>query len=124
MREHQAEFQAKGASIAAISLGDRNYAKMFQEDTGITFPLLIDEERKAYEIAGLKQANIFHLFRSDNFASRKRAKSAGHAQHKLGANPFQLGGTFIFGPGNIDRFAHLSKTFGDNAPIPDLLKIL
>jgi len=85
---------------------------------------LIDQHRQAYEIANLKSANILHLFRVDNFKSRKRASAAGHHQHKLGRNPFQLGGTFIFGPGNIDRFAHLSQTFGDNASPATLLATL
>jgi hypothetical protein len=39
-------------------------------------------------------------------------------------NPFQLGGSFIFGPGNVDRFAHVSKTFGDNAAPETLLAAL
>jgi alkyl-hydroperoxide reductase/thiol specific antioxidant family protein len=121
LREHESEFKAKGANIAAIGMGDRNYAKMFREDTGIYFPLLIDEERRAYNVAGLKSANIFHLLRSDNAAARKRAKAGGHNQRKLGENPFQLGGSFVFGPGNLDRFAHLSQTFGDNASTSDLL---
>ena len=124
MREHQAAFQEAGANLAAIGLGDRNYARMFREDTGITFPLLIDEERRAYRAAGLKSANIFHLLRSDNAAARKRARAGGHKQHKLGENPFQLGGSFVFGPGNVDRFAHLSGTFGDNASPEALLAAL
>ena len=124
MREHQPAFRAKNASLAAISLGDANYARLFQQETGIDFPLLIDEQSQTYKLANLKSANIFHLLRSDNFESRKRAKAAGHHQHKLGRDPFQLGGTFIFGPGNIDRFAHLSKTFGDNASPESLLAAL
>ena len=124
MREHQQAFREKRASLAAISLGDSHYARLFQQETGIDFPLLIDEHRHAYEIANLKSANILHLFRGDNFKSRKRASAAGHHQHKLGRNPFQLGGTFIFGPGNIDRFAHLSQTFGDNASPDSLLAAL
>jgi AhpC/TSA antioxidant enzyme len=115
LREHQQAFREKHATLAAISLGDANYARLFQEETGIDFPLLIDEQSQTYKLANLKSANILHLLRSDNFESRKRAKAAGHHQHKLGRDPFQLGGTFIFGPGNVDRFAHLSKTFGDNA---------
>jgi len=59
-------------------------------------------------------------------ASRKRAKAAGHRQRMshLGTDLFQLGGSFVFGPGNVDRFAHLSKTFGDNASIDALLAAL
>ena len=101
-----------------------HYAAAFREETGITFPLLVDAERQAYQAAGLKSANILHLLRKDNAVARKRAQQGGHRQHKLGANPFQLGGSFVFGPGNVDRYAHVSQTFGDNAPVSDLLAAL
>ncbi len=124
MREHEPAFRNKGASLAAISLGDRNYARIFREETSIEFPLLIDERREAYAIANLRSANLLHILRRDNFKSRARARAAGHHQHKLGLNPFQLGGSFIFAPGNIDRFAHVSETFGDNASPDTLLAAL
>jgi AhpC/TSA antioxidant enzyme len=121
LRTHEQEFQAKGAAVAAVSLGDTQYAKVFREETGITFPLLIDEKKRAYEALELKSANIFHLLKRENFAAREQARAEGHNQHKLGRNPFQLGGSFVFGPGDIDRFAHFSDTFGDNAAVKDLL---
>lgn len=124
MREHAAEFGARGATLAAIGLGDTHYAAAFRQETGIAFPLLIDADRQAYRAAGLKSANILHLLRSDNAAYRKRATAGGHRQHKLGSNPFQLGGSFVFGPGNVDRYAHISQTFGDNAPMGALLAAL
>jgi AraC-like DNA-binding protein len=124
LREHQQAFLDNGASLAAIGLGDRHYAGVFREETGIAFPLLIDEQRQAYAVANLRSANLLHLARHDNFESRNRAKAAGHRQHKLGQNPFQLGGSFIFAPGNVDRFAHVSKTFGDNATPATLLAAL
>ena len=124
MREHEAEFQAKGAKLAAVGLGDARYAGLFREETGIKFPLLIDEDRQAYRAAGLKSANLFHLLRSENTQARRRAQAGGFRQHKLGQNPFQLGGSFIFGPGNVDHYAHISQTYGDNAPIEDLLAAL
>jgi hypothetical protein len=45
-------------------------------------------------------------------------------QHQLGKDPFQLGASFVFGPGNRDLFIHLSSTFGDNADPMDLLAVL
>jgi len=124
LREHAQEFETRGAKLAAIGLGDAHYAAAFRQETGIAFPLLIDAGRRAYRAAGLKSANILHLLRSDNAAFRKRASAGGHRQHKLGANPFQLGGSFVFGPGNVDRFAHISQTFGDNASMEALLAAL
>ena len=97
---------------------------MFREDTRLDFPLLIDEDRLAYRAAGLQRANLLHLFKAENAAARNRARSGGHQQRKLGKNPFQLGGSFVFGPENVDLFAHVSRTFGDNATCEDLLAAL
>ena len=124
LREHEQAFQEKRARLAAIGLGDRHYARLFREDTGITFPLLVDEQRAAYRVAGLRSGNLFHIFRRENKAARKRANAAGLRQYGLGKNPFQLGGSFVFGPGNVDRFAHLSETFSDNAAVSALLAAL
>jgi peroxiredoxin len=124
LRAHEQEFRSKGANLAAIGLGDVNYAKAFREETGITFPLLIDTDRKAYRAAELKKANLLHLLRSDNAAARKRAKAGGFKQTKLGENPFQLGASFVFAPGNVDKFIHVSETFGDNASVADILAAL
>jgi AhpC/TSA antioxidant enzyme len=121
LREREQEFQEAGAALAAIGLGDVHYARVFREEARIDFPLLIDENRAAYKAAGLKSANLLHLLRSDNAAARNRARAAGHQQHRVGRNPFQLGGSFVFGPGNRDLFAHISKTFGDNATPEALL---
>ena len=77
-----------------------------------------------HRAAGLHRASILHLLRLGNAAARARAKAAGHRQHRTGHNPFQLGGSFVFGPGNVDRFAHLSRTFGDNADPTALLAAL
>ena len=124
MREQEAAFRDKGANLAAVGLGNRKDARVFQEETGIAFPLLVDEQRLGYRAAGLRSANLLHLLSSQNMRDKARARAAGHRQHGIGRNPFQLGGSFIFGPGNVDRFTHVSKTFGDNAAPEALLKVL
>jgi AhpC/TSA antioxidant enzyme len=121
LRTHEEEFREKGAALAAVGLGDVQYAKVFREETGITFPLLVDEKKIAYDALELKSGNIFHVFKRENSVAREQARAEGHHQHKLGKNPFQLGGSFVFGPGDVDGFAHFSETFGDNAAMKDLL---
>jgi hypothetical protein len=124
VRAHEEEFRKKGVSLAAVGLGDMSYAKFFREKTGINFPLLVDEKREAYKAIALKNASLLHLLRRDNMQARKRAQAAGHKQHKLGKDPFQLGGSFVFAPGNKDLFVHVSETFGDNASPEDILAAL
>ncbi len=120
MREHEPQFKDAGARLAAVGLGDRTYARYFREKVGISFPLLVDEQREAYRAVGLRKGSLLHVFRSDNAAGRKRARAAGHRQQRFGKNPFQLGGSFVFGPGNVDLYTHVSETFQDNAS-PEVL---
>ena len=115
MRDHEDEFNRAGARLAAIGLGDARYARAFREETGITFPLLVDDDRRAFRAAELRRASLLHLLRADNFAARKRARAAGHKQHRLGKDPFQLGASLVLAPGDVDRYVHVSRTFGDNA---------
>lgn len=110
--------------MAAIGLGDMHYARLFREEARISFPLLVDDQRTAYRAAELKSGNLFHIFRRDNFEARARAQAAGHRQHRLGKNPFQLGASFIFAPGDRDLFAHVNRTFGDDADPEALLSVL
>ncbi|MGH2396142.1 MAG: peroxiredoxin-like family protein [bacterium] len=124
MREQEPAFAEAGTGLAAIGLGDRAYARAFREESGIHFPLLIDENREAYRAAGLRVASLLHLLRRSNAVARARARQAGHRQHHLGKNPFQLGGSFVFGPGNVDLFSHVSETFGDNASPAALLAVV
>jgi hypothetical protein len=124
LRDREAELRARGARLAAIGLGDAVYARAFREDSRIRFPLLIDAERLAYRVAELQSASLLHVLRPDNILALLRARAAGHRQRRKGPNPFQLGGSFVFGPGNVDRYAHVSQTFGDNAPVAALLAAL
>ena len=124
MRDRQAEFRAAGARLAAVGLGDLGYAQAFREESGIGFPLLVDERREAYRVVGLKVASLLDVARPANLLGGLRAFGAGHRVGRIGQDPMQLGGSFVFGPGNVDRFVHVSETFSDSAPIDTLLAVL
>jgi len=125
LRAREDEFRAAGARLAAIGLADRAYARTFRSETGIGFPLLVDEHGEAYEAAELGSASVLHLLYPKDIRARREARAEGYRQVRLlGPNPFQLGGSFVFGPGNVDRFAHVSTTFGDNADPSALLAAL
>lgn len=124
LRAHEDEFKNAGSTLAAIGLGDLRYAQLFREETGITFPLLVDAERTTYRAVGLKSANLLHLLRRDNAKARAGARAGGFRQHRLGKDPFQLGASFVFAPGNRDLFVHVNQTFSDDADLKALLSVL
>ena len=124
MREYENEIKQAGGALAAIGLGHMNYARLFREETRINFPLLVDAERLAYKAAEVKSGNLFHIFRGDNSKARDRARASGYRQHQLGKNPFQLGASLVFGPGNRDLFVHFNRTFSDDADPKTLVSVV
>jgi len=115
LRDLEPELDAKGVRLVVIGLADLERARAFRDEHQIDFPVLVDAERRAYRAAGFTEANLLHIFRRDNFKWRSRAKSGGHCQTKLGANPMQLGGTLVIAPDERVLLEYPSKTFGDTA---------
>ena len=115
MRDLKPRLDAQDVRLVAIGLADLERARAFRDEHQLEFPLLVDADRRAYRAAGFTQANLLHIFRRDNFKWRSRAKSGGHCQTKLGANPMQLGGTLVLAPDGRVLLEYPSKTFGDTA---------
>lgn len=124
MRDREAEFQGRGAHLAAVGLADAEHAREFRKESGIAFPLLVDGERVAYRAAALGSGTLLGILRPTNMAARRRARAGGHRQQRLGRHPFQLGGSFILGPGNVDLFLKRNRTFGDHPDAAELLAAL
>ena len=124
MRDHAEELRGLGASIAAVGVGGAFYARGFRDDAAIDFPLLVDEDLAAHRAAGLGQGKIWEALSPANTVARLRAFAAGHRYGKVGQDPMQLGGAFVLAPGDRDLFVHRASTFGDNAPIVDLIGVV
>ncbi|MFH1572862.1 MAG: peroxiredoxin-like family protein, partial [Acidobacteriota bacterium] len=122
MRGYQDAIGQSGGTVAAVGLGEMRHARAFLEETGLDFPLLVDEQRAAYRALGLRRGSLLQVLAPFNRSARSKARQAGFRQHRTGKNPFQLGGSFVFGPGDVDLFLHSSSTFGDNAHPEKLLE--
>lgn len=124
MRDHAGAFRARGASLAAVGLGDMTHARAFRAELRLDFPLLVDEGREAYRAAGLLTASPVDIVRPVNVLAAVRALAQGHRQGRTGQAVLQLGGDLVLGPGDVDRLVHVSRTFSDAAPVADLLAAL
>ena len=124
MRRHEEEFKAKGAEIVAVGTGDARYARAFIDDEEIDFPVLLDEEGVAAEMAELKNGGWFQLAGPKTAAGVLKATAAGKRQHKIGKRPKQLGATFVIGPGDVLRYEHMDGDVSDHAPFEEIIAAL
>jgi peroxiredoxin len=132
-REHAAqlrgiynEITAADAEVVAIGTGNAMYAKAFVDDEHIPFPVLLDEDGEAANVASVKggAGALFKLASPSVLKASARARKAGHHQGKTGSRPLQLGATFVIGPGENIIYEHLDNDVGDHAPLADVLAAL
>ena len=126
LRDVYSDITAAGAGVVAIGTGNIMYAKSFVADEKVPFMVLVDEDGAAAEVASVTGgAKAFlKLFTPSVLSAGKRARKAGHSQHKIGARSMQLGATFVIAPGNKVLYRHLDSDVGDHAPLADVLASL
>lgn len=122
MRDKQPEIEQRGGHLAVIGRGTQEETRAFSADMPVTFPLLVDGTGAAYRQAELRRGRLWHLFRKSDRDNRARARAAGFSQKGIGTDPLQLGGTFVFGPGNADLLARPASSFGDALPFDEILQ--
>jgi peroxiredoxin len=122
LRDHYGEITGRGAELVAIGTGNVSYARAFVEEEHLPFPVLVDDDGTAARAAAIQKMNFFKLVTNPN--SRKamhRARAGGHRIHKAGRRVTQLGATFVVGPGDEVRYAHVDADSSDHAPVDDVI---
>jgi hypothetical protein len=100
------------------------YAQRFRESQRIAFPLLVDEERITYRIAGMRRGTLGQLVSPRVVATGLRAVIRGSVQGRPGNDPLLLGGTHVILPGGAVPFAWINDDYADNAPARAILDAL
>ena len=108
----------------AIGTGDERYARAFIDDEEIPFPVLVDGDGEAAEVAALRRGGWLQLAGPKTMPGALKATADGHRQHKTGKRPRQLGATFVIGPGDTVRYEHLDDDVSDHAPFEEIIAAL
>lgn len=124
VRDRYDEILATGAGVTAIGTGGRRYARAFIEDERVPFPVLLDEDGTAAEIAGTNTLGVGSVLSPAAWSAGFRSFKGGHRQERTGRRPFQLGATLVVGPGNVLRYADFEEHAGDHADLDQVLAIL
>jgi peroxiredoxin len=124
LREHHEEVGARGAAIVAVGTGDLGYARRFVEDERIPYLVLVDEDARAAAAAAVVDASWVHLLHPRTWTATWETYRRGHRVHAPGKRVTQLGATFVLGPGERVRYAHLDADSTDHAPLASVLAAL
>lgn len=86
--------------------------------------LFIDDDRHLYKHAGTGTGGVMDLFGRNvlgSIFSKKSYKGGKEIGGNLAGDGWPLGGTFVLDSEGNAVYSHLQKTFGDHAPIEEIL---
>ena len=126
MQLHRAreDFEAAGVRLAAIGQGTPRHAEHFMDEYDLDgMQVLVDPDRKTYELAGAKIATVDELWHPKIVArATKIAASDRLVQGRTQGHSAQLGGTLVVGRDGAITYAHMADDASDNAPVEEVLK--
>ena len=97
--------------------------KSFRDATAYRGPLYVDPSLAAYRAAGLA-SGVGTVLSPRAIAKNLVAMATGTRPGRPSGNSLQQGGTFVFGPGDTERFAWRDRFSGDHAPLDQVLKTI
>jgi hypothetical protein len=109
LRANEKEFRQRGAALAAVGLGDFASLKAFPWGDRHWVSAAGRPEARGAPGDGGKEREFVLPFAQRQFRSVLEPRLPRHLRYSLGKNPFQLGGSFVFRPGDVDRFVHVSE---------------
>jgi len=122
-REHP-RIREKGGALAFVGNGGRHFAKAFARDHGITAPVYVDTERRAYQALEMKRGLGSARGVLASLGHAARAWRAGFRQGATQGDALQLGGVLVVRPGGRVAYRHVSAEAGDHPPLDDVLAAL
>jgi peroxiredoxin len=124
LRDAYEEIKRTGAEVIAIGTGNAKHARHFVEEEHIPFPVLVDDDASAARTASVKRGGTWNVLGPKTYGASIRTWRRGHKIHMAGKRVFQLGATFVVGPGDTVRYEHLDVTTVDHAPLEEVFAAL
>ena len=119
------EFEHAGGNLVLIGQLTPRHAAHFRRRQHIELPVLADEERKTYRLAGAKVGSLAELV-----GPKVVAKGAlttlrtGKLQGRTIGHPAQLGGAMVIAPSGEIVWSRMARDASDNASAEEILTAL
>jgi peroxiredoxin len=124
LSDRREEFDAKGAGIVAIGMGNPAMAAHFRDERDVPFPLIVDHEKQTYRALEMKRGNLWDMVGPHNWARYAKGLLAGHGVSPPKQDPAQMGGVVVVDPGGKIRYVHRGEIPADNPMVDEVLEAL
>jgi len=114
-------FSDLGIQIVVCTFQAGHFARGYVEDTGLRWPLIVDEQRQLYHAYGMRKAKLWDLLGPAVWWTYFLELLRGQLPNWPQADTQQQGGNVLIDPVGIVRFHHVGAGPADRPSVKELL---
>lgn len=124
MRERKDELSARNIKVVVVSFEAGFLARRYMEETGIEWPLLIDETRDIYRAYGMLEAGFWDIWGPSTWMAYFKEIFRGRLPVKSSGDIRQRGGDVLIDPEGIVRLHHVGTGPADRPEVAAILQAI
>jgi alkyl hydroperoxide reductase subunit AhpC len=122
LREQEDQFSRRNARIAVVTFENDFFARQYVADTGLSWPLLVDETRDTYRNYGMLAASFWDIWGLKSWQAYLRALLRGEKLQPSAGDIYQRGGDVLIDPKGIVRLHHIGEGPADRPGVETILR--
>ncbi len=122
MQRHESELKDRGVIVVVVTFEAGFLARNYAEDSGLAWPLLVDERRDLYHAYGMLTAGFWEIWGPATWWAYLKEMVRGRFPRKSEGDISQRGGDVLIDPSGIVRMHHVGKTPADRPSVASILE--
>jgi hypothetical protein len=124
LRDHEEELNALNVKIVVVTFENDYFARLYVQDTALTWPLLIDESRETFRKYGMLAASFWDIWGPKTWMVYLREIRKGKKLVKSEGDIYQRGGDVLIDPDGIVQLHHVGEGPADRPDVESILQAI
>lgn len=124
MRERKDELLNKTIKVVVVTFEAGFLARRYLEETGIEWPLLVDETREVYRAYGMLEAGFWDIWGFSTWKAYFKEIMQGQWPKSSSGDIHQRGGDVLVDPSGTVRLHHIGKGPADRPRVDTILRLV
>lgn len=124
MREHEKEFAERNVKVVVVTFEAGFLARSYVEESGLAWPLLVDDTRETYRKYGMLAASSWDVWGPRSWWAYLKELFRGERLRKSEGDIYQRGGDVIVDPEGIVALHHVGTGPADRPAVERLLRAI
>jgi alkyl hydroperoxide reductase subunit AhpC len=123
LQERESDLKKYDIRPAVVTFEAGFLARAYAEDTGLVWPLLVDEKRELYHAYGMLRASFREIWGPATLWAYTKEIMRGRWPRKSTGDISQRGGDVLIDPDGFIRLHHIGRTPADRSGLEKILQV-